>query len=101
MKHRERKLTIRLTDAEREHLTEQADRAGLGAEPFVRALIMGAEIRPRPPNELPELIRQMAAIGNNINQIARVANGSRYVRREELERIEALLEQLWERVKEI
>ena len=101
MKVRDRRITIRLTNAEREHLQTQADRAGLGVEPFVRSLIMGAEIRPRPPDELPELIRQLAAIGNNINQLTRIANRSKYVRREDIQRLDELLGQAWEKVKSI
>lgn len=101
MKVRDRRITIRLTNAERVHLQTQADRAGLGVEPFVRDLIMGVEIRPRPPDELPELIRQLSAIGNNINQITRIANSSKYVRREDLQRLDELLGQIWEKVKGI
>ena len=43
-------------------------------EPFIRALIAGVNLRPRPPDEYAEIRRQLAAIGNNINQIARKAN---------------------------
>ncbi len=101
MKIRNRKLTIRLSEAEKNHLQRQADLAGLGVEPFLRQLIMGVEIRPRPPDELPELIRQMAAIGNNINQIARIANSTKHIRREDLSKVETMLSQLWEKVKNI
>ena len=37
-------------------------------------MIAGEKMRPRPPNEYAEIRRQLAAIGNNINQIARKAN---------------------------
>ena len=101
MKVRDRRITIRLTNAEREHLQTQADRAGLGVEPFVRDLIMGVEIRPRPPDELPELIRQISAIGNNVNQITRIANSAKHVRQEDVYRLDELLGQVWEKVKGI
>ena len=39
LKLRERKITVRLTDAERDHLLEQAELAGLKIEPFVRNVI--------------------------------------------------------------
>ena len=35
---------------------------------------MGLTLYPRPPDEYAEIRRQLAAIGNNINQIARKAN---------------------------
>ena len=37
-------------------------------------LIMGAEIRPRPCTHHAELLRQVAGLCNNANQLARVAN---------------------------
>ena len=60
---------------------------------------MGVNLRPRPPDELPELLRQLAAIGNNINQIAKVANASGYVRREDVQSIVEMQSALWRAVK--
>ena len=37
---------------------------------------------------MPELLRQMSAIGNNINQIAKVANSSKFVRQEDIKEIQ-------------
>jgi len=48
--------------------------SGFPTEVYLRALIAGEKMRPRPPNEYAEIRRQLAAIGNNINQIARKAN---------------------------
>lgn len=71
---RKKQILIRLSEKEYAHLTEQADLAQLGIEPFVRNLIMGVMMKPRPKKEWAELLRQMSAIGNNINQIAHRAN---------------------------
>ena len=46
----------------------------MSTESFIRSLIMGLTLYPRPPDEYAEIRRQLAAIGNNINQIARKAN---------------------------
>ena len=46
MKLRERKITVRLTDAERDHLLTQAELAGLKIEPFVRNVILGVQMQP-------------------------------------------------------
>ena len=43
-------------------------------EPAIRALVMGVNLYPRPPDEYAEIRRQLAAIGNNINQLAHQAN---------------------------
>ena len=71
---REKQILIRLSEKEYAHLTEQADLVQLGIEPFVRNLIMGIRMTPHPKNEWTEIMRQMSAIGNNINQMAYRAN---------------------------
>ena len=70
---RKKQILIRLSEKEYAHLTEQADLAQLGIEPFVRNLIMGVMMKPRPKKEWAELLRQMSAIGNNINLIVYMA----------------------------
>lgn len=49
MRKRSRHVSVWLTDQEHAHLKEQARRAGLGIDPFIRSLIEGIELRPRPP----------------------------------------------------
>ena len=64
------KLTVQLDEKQYSHLKEQANISGFKMEPFIRSLIMGTEIKPRPPDEIAKLYRELSAIGNNINQIA-------------------------------
>lgn len=45
-------ITLRLNAREYAHLREQADTTGLKMEPLIRQLIMGIELRPRPPRHL-------------------------------------------------
>lgn len=68
-------------------------------EPFIRALIMNKTVRAGPPNEYTELLRELSAIGNNINQIARVANGNRHVSPAQIEKIIEMQGDIWFRVK--
>ena len=75
--------------------------AGRPIEPFIRALITGIELRPRPPDELTELLRQMSGMAANINQIAKVANASGFVRIEDIAQIKAMQQMLWQAVKEL
>ena len=74
MEERIIKLTVRLTPKEHEHLKKEADKCDLKMEPYIRKLIAGYEVKARPPNEYVTLIREINAIGNNINQIAHIAN---------------------------
>lgn len=101
MRKRPIKISVRLNEQEHEHLKQQAALSGYPMEPFVRALIMGTALRPRPPDELPALLRQLSGIGNNINQIAKVANACGYARKEDLQQIMELQTQLWQAVKRL
>ena len=56
-------------------------------EPYIRKLIMGKEIRPRPPDEYVKLLREINAIGNNINQIAHIANAERHISKDKVEEV--------------
>lgn len=67
-------MTFRLYEAEYQYLKKQVDLSGFPMEVYLRRLIAGKEIKQRPPEKMTELLRQLSAIGNNINQIAKVAN---------------------------
>lgn len=74
MSKRNKAVLVRLTEQEHKHLKKQANNAGFKMEPFVRMLIEGCEIKPYPPEAYRGLLRELSAIGNNINQIAHIAN---------------------------
>lgn len=73
-------FAIRLAPDERVLIEDQAERAGLSVASYARQTLLEApaprQVR-RPPIERRELARlfgQLGAIGNNLNQIARVLN---------------------------
>ena len=99
MKLRERKITVRLTDAERDHLLAQAELAGLKIEPFVRNVILGVQMQPRSKEEWAELLRQTSGIANNINQITKRANSGEPVTEETLRLIADMQVQIWNKLK--
>ena len=101
MRKRRKAVLFRLTEKEYEHLQDLSEKSGLKMEPLIRKLIMGQEIHQRPPAEMPELLRQMSAIGNNINQIAKVANSSKFVRQEDIKEIQKMQSDLWKAVRHI
>ena len=74
MRETAKTMTLRLNAAEYAHLCRQAEVTGLKKEPLVRQLIMGVNLRPRPPDAYADLLRALSAIGNNINQLAHQAN---------------------------
>lgn len=95
MRENAKTMTLRLNAAEYAHLCQQAEAAGLKKEPFVRTLIMGVNLRPRPPDEYAEIRRQLAAIGNNINQITRAVNARGFATKEDIAAITAAQETIW------
>ena len=60
-----KQITIRLTADEYTHVKQLSKSSGLKMEPAIRALVMGVNLYPRPPDEYAEIRRQLAAIGNN------------------------------------
>ena len=84
-----------MNEAEHRHLKEQVAISGFPTEVYLRALIAGEKMRPRPPNEYAEIRRQLAAIGNNINQLARKANAG-FASRDEVTRALRMLDRVYE-----
>ena len=96
-----KRVSLRLNSAEYAHLKQLSMDTGLKMEPVIRRLIVGAELRPRPPGELTELLRQLSGMAVNINQIAKVANASGFVRMEDIAHIKMIQGMLWRAVKEL
>ena len=90
-----KQITIRLTADEYAHVKQLSKSSGLKMEPAIRALVMGVNLYPRPPDEYAEIRRQLAAIGNNINQIARSVNAG-IAKPEDARRGLYLLDQVYE-----
>ena len=96
-----KRVSLRLDSTEYAHLKQLSTDTGLKMEPVIRRLIVGAELHLRPPAELTELLRQMSGMAVNINQIAKVANASGFVRMEEIERIKSMQKMLLQAVKRL
>lgn len=96
-----KRVSLRLNSAEYAHLKQLSMDTGLKMEPVIRRIIVGAELRPRPPDELAELLRQLSGMAVNINQIAKVANASGFVRMEDIAHIKMVQGMLWQAVKEL
>ena len=69
-------INLRLTAAEREELRRKAGKTGLPQSIYLRMLIHGQRPKELPPLEYYQLMRQLLAIGNSLNQIAARANAT-------------------------
>ena len=93
-------VPVRFTAEEYAHLQATAAAAGLKIETTVRKLVMDCQLRPRPPNEYADLLRELSAIGNNINQIAYWANTQKGITDAQVEDAVALVNRAWRLIKE-
>ena len=95
MRKRPIKISLRLNEQEHEHLKQQAMLSGFPMEVFLRALISGMNLRSRPLAEYAEIRRQLAGIGNNINQIAHVVNTRGFATKEDIAAVTTAQRVIW------
>ena len=101
MRFRQKSFHVCLTEAEAEKLEKKAKETGMKKAQLLRAFISDNEIRAKPPEEYLRLVREINAIGNNINQIAHIANTRKYVDRKQINHIVNYLDEIMEKVREI
>ncbi len=94
------RISVRLNRQEHRMLKEKCRQTGLTIEGLVRNLIDGCEIRPRPPDSYKDLAREIAAVGNNLNQIAHTANSTGYVSHAQMEQVVLIMSRIWKLVQE-
>ena len=100
MRQRGHFIGLWLNEREYQHLRRQCRASGLTASAFVRKSIQGEDIKPRPPEAYAALLRELSAIGNNINQIAHWANAKENIDTVEVQAAIGLVEQAFRLVKE-
>ena len=93
-------IILRLNAAEYAHLKELSRTTGLKMEPVLRELLMGVELRPRPPDTYAALLRELSTIGNNVNQIAHNTNAKKGADRADIDEAVKLIRQAWRLVKD-
>lgn len=92
-------LTLRLNDDEWEHLKNLVEATDYTTQTFLRKMILGEEVKPKRPEQFRDLLYELSAIGNNINQIARVANARQTVKQTDLDAIQEMQAKIWMKVK--
>ena len=84
MRERTIKQQIWLNQQEKNLLKEKAKKVGLTESELLRSCIKGYKIKEQPTEEIKNFQRDITGIANNINQIARIANSSRYISNNDL-----------------
>lgn len=75
------RIEIRTTLEEKRRWQQIAENKGVSLSELVRSVLGGQRLRKRrePPKVDPDLLRELARMGNNLNQLARAANRRRPV----------------------
>lgn len=89
---------LRLSESEYAHLMKQVEKTKLPRETYIRALIEGYTPKEMPPIDYFVMIRELHAIGNNLNQLAAKAHATGHLERavfqEEADRLRRAVQQL-------
>ena len=72
-------ILIRLNAQEQQNLDKQVKKSGLSQEAFIRSLINGYMPKELPPPDYFSMIRELHAIGSNLNQIAAKSNATGHI----------------------
>jgi hypothetical protein len=81
MRKRNIQIIVRLNAKEQQHLAKQVKKTGLSQEAFIRTLINGYVPKELPPSDYYAMMRELHAIGSNLNQIAAKANATGHIDR--------------------
>lgn len=79
MRIREKQITFWMTYDEYYNLKGKADKVGLSVSELIRELTNNYEPREKPPEQFYEAIKQIRAVGNSLNQLARKANALGFI----------------------
>ena len=96
-KHR---FHVRFSDKQWAKLLKNSANAGLSKAEFIRKLVDEKEIKPKPPETYKQLIYEISAIGNNINQIAHQANTMEHTTKEQADNAVLLVNKCIELIRE-
>lgn len=76
---KKRRFDIRLSESEFNDFTMKAEKAGLTKSALMRRAVKGLEVKEAPPVDVRSLMVDIIRVGNNLNQIAVVANAQQLV----------------------
>ena len=86
-----RQFTVRLSEKEYERLVRKAQDCGLSMSAYMRQIINGYHPKEAPSMDFYRMMRELKQIGNNLNQIAYVANNTGLIDEDEYHALAALV----------
>lgn len=92
-------IVLRLNDREYRRLCQQVATSGLPREEYLRSLIMGKKIHPCPCTHHEELVRKVAGLCNNANQVAHRANSTGMAGQQSVDEMTRIAKDVWYEIK--
>ena len=100
MRKREHVIPLRLNKKELAYLEKQVAMSRMPREEYLRALVMGGEVRAWPCTHHADLLRKVAGLCNNANQLAHVANRTGFAGRQSVDEMTRIAREVWRAVRE-
>ena len=72
-------INLKLTEADFNRIREKAEKLGMKATQYVREMVLKGSVKSRFTLEELDLMRKLAGIANNLNQVAKKANQAGYI----------------------
>lgn len=79
MRKRNVQILFRLNDEEAAYLYGLVEKSGRSKEALLRSMLMGYRLCEKPDSEFYQIMRELSAIGNRINQLAAKANALDFI----------------------
>ncbi len=79
MRVRNNRMMLRLSDNEFQTLKQSSEKVGVPREVYLRMLIVGTQPKEKPSADFYCMMKELNAIGNSLNQIAKVANSKGFI----------------------
>lgn len=79
MRKRNVQILFRLNEEEAQYLYELVRKSGRSKEALLRSMVKGYQLCEKPDPEFYQIMRELSAIGNRINQLAAKANALDFI----------------------
>lgn len=100
MRKRSHVVSFHLNAKELKHLDALTGQSGWTREEFLRSLIMGAQMRAKPCLHHADLLRKVAGLCNNANQLAHTANRTGSASQQSVDEMLRIAHMVWEEVRD-
>ena len=100
MRKRSCVVSFHVDEKELAYLNRQVVASGISREEYLRSLVMDKEIHPRPCAHHAELVRKVAGLCNNANQLAHRANSTGVAGQQSVDEMMHIAKEVWREIKE-